>query len=102
MSAVLLDTHAWIWSLVDSSRLSDKVKTAIVEADSVHVSPISAYEVTRKARLGEWREITPHIGRRTRTRDRIGLATRPFKPNPIHNFSTTRWQWGKPMTNWTS
>ena len=62
MSAVLLDTHVWIWSLLDSRRLGDSVKSAIVEADSVHVSPISIYEVVRKARLGKWPEIAPHIG----------------------------------------
>ena len=62
MSAILLDTHAWIWSLMKPSRLGEAVKTAIVEADSVAVSPISVYEVTRKARLGKWPEIIPHIG----------------------------------------
>ena len=61
MSAVLLDTHAWIWSLMDSARLGGGVKTAILEADAVHVSPISAYEVERKARLGKWPEIVPHM-----------------------------------------
>ena len=61
MSAVLLDTHAWIWSLMDSGRLGGTVKTAILEADAVHVSPISAYEVVRKARLGKWPEIVPHM-----------------------------------------
>ena len=61
MSGVLLDTHAWIWSLMDSARLGEGVKTAILEADAVHVSPISVYEVVRKARLGKWPEIAPHI-----------------------------------------
>ncbi len=62
MSAILLDTHAWIWSLMKPSRLGEAVKTAIVEADSVAVSPISVYEVTRKAHLGKWPEIIPHVG----------------------------------------
>lgn len=61
MSAILLDTHVWVWSLMDSSRLTGVARTAIHEADSVHVSPISAYEVVRKARLGKWPEIVPHI-----------------------------------------
>ena len=55
MSAVLLDTHAWIWGLMDSSRLGGGAKTAILEADAVHVSPISVYEIVRKARPeGRW------------------------------------------------
>ena len=61
MSAVLLDTHAWIWSLMDSARLGGGAKTAILDADAVHVSPISVYEVVRKARLGKWPEIVPHV-----------------------------------------
>lgn len=61
MSAVLLDTHAWIWSLMDSKRLGGDAKTAIIEADAVHVSPISVYEIVRKARLGRWPEIVPRI-----------------------------------------
>ena len=62
MSAVLLDTHAWIWSLMDPSRLHDRVKALILAADSVHVSPISVFEVARKAQLGKWPEIAPHLG----------------------------------------
>ena len=44
------------------SRLSEAVKATIMEADSVAVSPISVYEVTRKAQLGKWPEIVPHVG----------------------------------------
>ena len=62
MSAVLLDTHAWIWSLMKPTRVGDTAKAAILEADSVLVSPISVYEVTRKTRLGKWPEIAPHVG----------------------------------------
>ena len=61
MSAVLLDTHAWIWSLMDSARLGGGAKTGILDADAVHLSPISVYEVVRKARLGKWPEIVPHL-----------------------------------------
>ncbi len=61
MSAVLLDTHAWIWSLMDSARLGGAAKAVISRADTVQVSPISVYEVVRQARLGKWPEILPHI-----------------------------------------
>ena len=62
MSAVLLDTHAWIWSLMDPSRLHDRAQAVIRAADSVHVSPISVYEIVREAQLGKWPEIVPHLG----------------------------------------
>ena len=37
------------------------VKSAIEEADAVAVSPISVYEVSRKARLGGWPEVVGHL-----------------------------------------
>ena len=61
MSDVLLDTHAWIWSLMDSARLGRRVKEAILDADAVYVSPISVYEVVRKVDLGKWPEIVPNL-----------------------------------------
>ena len=44
------------------SRLHESVKAVIREAESVHVSPISVYEVARKAELGKWPEVAPHFG----------------------------------------
>ncbi len=43
------------------SRLGGAAEAAITRADSVFVSPISVYEVTRKAKLGGWPEIVPHL-----------------------------------------
>ena len=62
MSAVLLDTHAWIQSLMAPARLGSRAKEAITGVDAVFVSRNSVYEVMRKAHLGEWPEIVPHIG----------------------------------------
>ncbi len=42
-------------------RLGGAAKAAIATADSVFLSPISVYEVTRKAELGGWPEIVPHL-----------------------------------------
>jgi len=61
LSAVLLDKHARVWSLMAPSRLGKAAKAAVATADSVFVSPISVYELTRKAKLGGWPEIVPHL-----------------------------------------
>lgn len=61
MNAVLLDTHAWIWSLLEPSRLGDAARRVIRAADTVHINPISVYEIARKARLGKWPQVAPHI-----------------------------------------
>jgi PIN domain nuclease of toxin-antitoxin system len=50
---LLLDTHALIWWLEDSPRLSDIAKAAIADlGNSVMVSAASAWEITTKHRLG--------------------------------------------------
>ncbi|WBU63586.1 type II toxin-antitoxin system VapC family toxin [Paracoccus aerodenitrificans] len=63
MTAVLLDTHAFVWSLFKSSELSASARTMMEAADAVYVAPISFYEITQKHRLGKWRELDPVIGR---------------------------------------
>jgi len=54
LSELLLDTHAWVWSLIESSRLSRAAKERLDNASSIFVSPISFYEIAQKVRLGKW------------------------------------------------
>lgn len=61
MPAVLLDTHAWVWSLTDDPRLSTAARDAIGAATSVLVSPISFFEIGHKVRIGKWPEMAMHI-----------------------------------------
>ncbi len=63
MKAVLLDTHAFIWSLFLSSELSPTARKMIESASIVYVSPISFYEISQKHRLGKWPELDPVIGK---------------------------------------
>jgi PIN domain nuclease of toxin-antitoxin system len=52
--AFLLDTHAALWALTDSARLSAAAKSAITAKGAVVlVSPVSAYEMAFKAALGK-------------------------------------------------
>lgn len=60
MAAVLLDTHAWVWSLLGDPRLSEDAHRAIREADAVQVSPISFFEIGQKVRIGKWPEMAPY------------------------------------------
>ena len=61
MSAVLLDTHAWAWSLTGDERLSAKAIATINGADRIMVSPISFFEIAQKVRLGKWPQMEPFI-----------------------------------------
>jgi PIN domain nuclease of toxin-antitoxin system len=61
MSAVLLDTHTWAWSLNRDVRLSAKAIQAIEQAEAVFVSPISFFEIGQKVRLGKWPEMDSFV-----------------------------------------
>jgi len=61
LTAILLDTHAWAWSLTGDPRLSEGATSAILEAGSVLVSPISFFEIGQKVRLGKWPQMAPHV-----------------------------------------
>ena len=53
----LLDTHAFLWWLADSRRLSDKAHRVIAsEANDIIVSAASAWEIATKFRLGKLSE----------------------------------------------
>jgi PIN domain nuclease of toxin-antitoxin system len=61
LSDLLLDTHAWAWSLSDDPRLADATRARIGEASTVLVSPISFYEIAQKVRLGKWPQMAPLV-----------------------------------------
>ncbi|EJZ19559.1 type II toxin-antitoxin system VapC family toxin [Rhizobium sp. Pop5] len=63
MNSLLLDTHAWAWSLTGDKRLSGKAVALIEKAENILVSPISLFEIGQKVRLGKWPEMEPFIGR---------------------------------------
>lgn len=51
---LLLDTHALLWWLAGDEALSTAARSAIAdEANTVHVSAASAWEITTKHRLGK-------------------------------------------------
>ncbi len=50
---VLLDTHVWIWSLLEPERLSERLRRALREAPTgIYLSPVSVWETLVLARRG--------------------------------------------------
>lgn len=91
MTAVLLDTHAWVWSFADDALLSPAARAAIVSADAVLVSPISFFEIGQKVRLGKWPEMEPHAGDLPAIlRDQGGLSA-PLTPEICLDASLMDW-----------
>ena len=50
----LLDTHAFLWWIADSRRLSETARRGIAnDANTIFVSAASAWEITTKHRIGK-------------------------------------------------
>jgi PIN domain nuclease of toxin-antitoxin system len=76
---LLLDTHAFIWSLSDTDRLPKSVGEAIADTDNdVFVSSVSFWEISIKARN---RRLAP-IGREPSTLV-VAAESMGFLPIPI-------------------
>ena len=63
MKHILLDTHAWAWSLTADARLSATAMAAMEQAEAVSISTISLFEIGQKVRLGKWPEMEPFLSR---------------------------------------
>jgi len=60
---LLLDTHALLWWATDDPHLSRAAYAAIAdEANAVHVSAVSAFELATKHRLGKLPEAGALLG----------------------------------------
>jgi PIN domain nuclease of toxin-antitoxin system len=57
--SVLLDTHAWAWSMLQDDRLSGMAKQVLDGETGIVVSPVSVFEIGQKVRLGKWPEMKP-------------------------------------------
>jgi PIN domain nuclease of toxin-antitoxin system len=51
----LLDTHLWLWGLLDPQRISKKCTRALARATEVWLSPISAWEALLLGEAGKLR-----------------------------------------------
>lgn len=61
---LLLDTHAFIWWVMASPQLSSAARDAIENADDVHVSAASVWEIatkTRQKKLVGFEDIIPEF-----------------------------------------
>lgn len=51
---LLLDTHAFLWFLLDDERLSIPARTAIERTENLYLSPASHWEIAIKIALGKY------------------------------------------------
>lgn len=76
---MLLDTHALLWWALDDSRLSRHAYSAIADIEAeVHVSTVSAFELTTKHRLGKLAIAAPILAEFAGSLREQGFLTLPF------------------------
>lgn len=97
MKAVLLDTHAWAWSLTADPRLSTAALKAISDSDTVLVSPISFFEIGRKVRLGKWPQMAPFAETLPALLEEQGGAIAELSPVICLNAAMMRWEHRDPF-----
>jgi PIN domain nuclease of toxin-antitoxin system len=57
VTALLLDTHAYVWALTDPDRLSGRARDAIkTPSNALFVSAATTWEMAIKYRAGKWPE----------------------------------------------
>lgn len=96
-AAILLDTHAWVWSFADPGRLSARAARAMLDAASVQVSPISFFEIGQKVRVGKWPDMAPHLPDLPDLLARQGGVTAPFTPAIALDAATLDWDHRDPF-----
>lgn len=91
LSRILLDTHAWAWTLTADHRLSAPARASIEAADDVSISAISLYEIGQKVRLGKWPEMAPHLTELIEAVERQGGRLLPISPAASLMAATMDW-----------
>ena len=78
MRTVVLDTHAWVWSLFRAAELSAAARHVIEQARTVYVPPCAIHEITAKHRSGKWPEVSGIVERLPRLLRAQGGVGAPY------------------------
>ena len=97
MKHILLDTHAWAWSLTADTRLSSKAIAVMEQAETVYISAISLFEIGQKVRLGRWPEMAPFLNRLTDLANEQGGRLIELSPEASLLAATLAWEHRDPI-----
>lgn len=76
---LLLDTHIWLWSLLEPDRISDRARAALTApANTLALSPVSVWEALVLAEKGR-----VHLHPDPWSWIRTGLTVRPMREIPL-------------------
>ena len=84
---LLLDTHAFLWTLSAPKRLPAAARNTIANADNeVLVSAVTFWEISIKIRLGKLRPAEAHPSDLVSTAETLGFLTIPLSPDEAATY----------------
>jgi PIN domain nuclease of toxin-antitoxin system len=81
---ILLDSHTFVWWLLDDRRLSRRAFAVIEQEPDIFVSAVVAWEISGKVRSGEWPEVKLLSDRFFETVAHYGLRSLPISLEHAH------------------
>lgn len=88
---LLLDTHVWVWSLLEPDLIPAPLRAQIASASAVLVPPCALYEIAQKHRLGQWPEVGALIARLPALLRAQGAQAAPFTPEMAQRAGALDW-----------
>lgn len=76
---LLLDTHIYLWVVMNHPRLTPEIRRVITEAKEVYVSSVSVWEMAIKVGLGK---LEADVQRLVEVIEPSGFLTLPVWPAP--------------------
>jgi PIN domain nuclease of toxin-antitoxin system len=94
----LLDTHTFLWVALDDQRISGNVKKAIKSENAkIFVSPVTAYEIMNKFRLGKLPEYTYIAENYLEVFHNLGAIELPINTKHLHFAGRFEWSHRDPF-----
>lgn len=88
---LLLDTHVWVWTMVEPELIPATLRLRIAAASAVLVPPCALYEIAQKHRLGKWPAVAGLIPRLPALLRAQGAKPAPFTPEMAQRAGAMDW-----------
>lgn len=98
MTGLLLDTHAYVWAVTDSAKLSASAAELVSDpATAVSVSAASTWEMAIKHRAGRWPEAELLLRDHIRILTQLRAASLPIEADDTIHAGGLAWEHRDPF-----
>lgn len=98
VTALLLDTHAYVWALTDPAQLSDRARAAVENpTNTLLVSVATAWEMAIKYRAGKWPEAEILLAQHEDLTDRLGAHRLDISASEAIRAGSLDWDHADPF-----